>query len=95
MADPLTALMYAVQVMHLLKNLTEKTLRERKNASSQIVPCDDSEVKVSDVVEEYNQEEEDDKGVDDVNKEEEIIKMEDEVKPSNGLDFDKEKKQKT
>ncbi|KAL0897509.1 hypothetical protein Bca101_081470 [Brassica carinata] len=94
MADPLTALMYAVQVMHLLKNLTEKTLRERKNASSQIVPCDDSEAEVGDV-EKYNQEEEEDRGVGDVDKEEEIIKVEDEVKPSNGLHFDEEKKQET
>ncbi|KAL1201889.1 Rho GTPase-activating protein 5 [Cardamine amara subsp. amara] len=30
MADPLTALMYAVQVMKLLKSLTEKTVRERE-----------------------------------------------------------------
>lgn len=29
MADPLTALMYAVQVMNFLKTLIEKTLRER------------------------------------------------------------------
>ncbi|CAH8361250.1 unnamed protein product [Eruca vesicaria subsp. sativa] len=96
MADPLTALMYSVQVMHLLKNLIDKTLRERKVASSQMDPCGDSEGEVGDV-EEYNQEEEeDDKGVDDVNKEEEImVKVEDEVKPSNDLNFDKEKKQET
>lgn len=31
MADPLIALMYAVQVMNLLKTLVLKTLRERKN----------------------------------------------------------------
>lgn len=85
MADPLTALMYAVQVMHLLKYLTEKTLRERKIASSQIGPCDDSEAEVGHV-EEY-------KGVDNVNKEDEIIKVEDEIKPSNGLHFYKERKQ--
>ncbi|KAJ0260184.1 Rho GTPase-activating protein 5 [Hirschfeldia incana] len=95
MADPLTALMYAVQVMHLLKHLAEKTLRERKIASSQIVPCDESEAEVGDVEEEYNHEEEENKGVDDVNKEVEIIKVEDEVKASNGLHFDKEKKQET
>lgn len=95
MADPLTALMYAVQVMHLLKNLTEKTLRERKIVSSQIVPCDDSEAEVGDA-EEFNQEEEEDgKGVNDVNKKDDIIKEEDEVKPSNDLQFDKEKKQET
>lgn len=92
MADPLTALMYAVQVMHLLKYLTERTLRERKIASSQIDPCDDSEAEVGHV-EEYNQEEEEDKGVDNVNKEDEIIKVEDEIKPSNGLHFYKERKQ--
>lgn len=34
MADPLTALMYAVQVMKLLKSLTEKTVREREASSS-------------------------------------------------------------
>ncbi|KAK6163528.1 hypothetical protein DH2020_000392 [Rehmannia glutinosa] len=32
MADPLTALMYAVQVMNFLKTLIEKTLRERENS---------------------------------------------------------------
>lgn len=32
MADPLTALMYAVQVMNFLKMLILKTLRERKDA---------------------------------------------------------------
>lgn len=36
MADPLTALMYAVQVMKLLKSLTEKTGRERAITSSQV-----------------------------------------------------------
>lgn len=36
MKDPLTALMYAVQVMKLLKTLTEKTLREREVTSSQV-----------------------------------------------------------
>lgn len=34
MADPLTALMYAVQVMKLLKSLTEKTVRDRETTSS-------------------------------------------------------------
>ncbi|VFQ94138.1 unnamed protein product [Cuscuta campestris] len=33
MADPLTALMYAVQVMNFLKMLIEKTLRERKDST--------------------------------------------------------------
>ena len=32
MADPLTALMYAVQVMNLLKTLILRTLRERKDS---------------------------------------------------------------
>ncbi|KAH6836783.1 Rho GTPase activating protein with PAK-box/P21-Rho-binding domain-containing protein [Perilla frutescens var. hirtella] len=32
MADPLTALMYAVQVMNFLKTLIEKTLREREDS---------------------------------------------------------------
>ncbi|KAF5807767.1 putative Rho GTPase activation protein [Helianthus annuus] len=32
MADPLTALMYAVQVMNFLKTLITKTLREREDA---------------------------------------------------------------
>ncbi|VVA90486.1 unnamed protein product [Arabis nemorensis] len=36
MADPLTALMYAVQVMKLLKSLTEKTVRDRAITSSQV-----------------------------------------------------------
>lgn len=36
MKDPLTALMYAVQVMKLLKCLTEKALREREVTSPQV-----------------------------------------------------------
>ncbi|CAH2038583.1 unnamed protein product, partial [Thlaspi arvense] len=36
MADPLTALMYAVQVMKLLKTLTEKALKDREATSSQV-----------------------------------------------------------
>lgn len=32
MADPLTALMYAVQVMNFLKTLIEKTMREREDS---------------------------------------------------------------
>ncbi|KAL8217131.1 hypothetical protein R6Q57_023968 [Mikania cordata] len=41
MADPLTALMYAVQVMNFLKTLISKTIRERHNLvveSSQVPP---------------------------------------------------------
>ncbi|KAG9156031.1 hypothetical protein Leryth_012098 [Lithospermum erythrorhizon] len=47
MADPLTALMYAVQVMNFLKTLIERTLRERQDAAkeppkfSQVKPSDD------------------------------------------------------
>lgn len=48
MADPLTALMYAVQVMNFLKTLIIKTLRERENSmvqpapSSSLEPFDES-----------------------------------------------------
>lgn len=44
MADPLTALMHAVQVMNFLKTLIEKTLKERKNAilDSALDSCDSS-----------------------------------------------------
>lgn len=47
MADPLTALMYAVQVMNFLKTLIEKTLRERSDSileqyHSQTGPYDDN-----------------------------------------------------
>lgn len=38
MADPLTALMYAVQVMNLLKNLIIRTLKERKESVIDSVP---------------------------------------------------------
>ncbi|VFQ95384.1 unnamed protein product [Cuscuta campestris] len=38
MADPLTALMYAVQVMNFLKMLIEKTLRERKDSTVDAAP---------------------------------------------------------
>lgn len=48
MADPLTALMYAVQVMNFLKTLIEKTLREREDSilepayTTHIEPYDDN-----------------------------------------------------
>ncbi|KAJ8749977.1 hypothetical protein K2173_013892 [Erythroxylum novogranatense] len=48
MADPLTALMYAVQVMNFLKTLILRTLQERKdsmvelNSASRDEPCDDN-----------------------------------------------------
>nr|KYP68720.1 Rho GTPase-activating protein gacA [Cajanus cajan] len=38
MADPLTALMYAVQVMNFLKTLTLRTLRERKDCVAELSP---------------------------------------------------------
>ncbi|CAA2979288.1 rho GTPase-activating 5-like [Olea europaea subsp. europaea] len=38
MADPLTALMYAVQVMNFLKTLIEKTLREREDSLVETAP---------------------------------------------------------
>lgn len=45
MVDPLTALMYAVQVMNFLKTLIEKTLRERED--SVVETCPVSRVKPS------------------------------------------------
>ncbi|KAJ8767973.1 hypothetical protein K2173_020913 [Erythroxylum novogranatense] len=48
MADPLTALMYAVQVMNFLKTLILRTLREREdsvvepNSTSRLEPCDEN-----------------------------------------------------
>jgi hypothetical protein len=48
MADPLTALMYAVQVMNFLKTLILKTLRERKesavetSSTSRLEPSDEN-----------------------------------------------------
>lgn len=48
MADPLTALMYAVQVMNFLKTLISRTLREREDSvveqtpSSQLEPFDEN-----------------------------------------------------
>ncbi|OWM82536.1 rho GTPase-activating protein 5-like [Punica granatum] len=38
MADPLTALMYAVQVMNFLRTLIEKTLREREDSAVEPLP---------------------------------------------------------
>ncbi|KZV30540.1 rho GTPase-activating protein 5-like [Dorcoceras hygrometricum] len=43
MADPLTALMYAVQVMNFLKTLIEKTLREREDSVIEPAPTPDVE----------------------------------------------------
>lgn len=43
MADPLSALMYAVQVMNFLKTLVEKTLRERDDSFTEPVPMVDME----------------------------------------------------
>ncbi|CAF2164482.1 unnamed protein product [Brassica rapa] len=51
MVNPLTSVMFAVQVMKLLKNL-----REKKMASSHLDLCDNSEAEDGNV-EEYNQEE--------------------------------------
>lgn len=65
MADPLTALMYAVQVMKLLKSLTEKTVRERETASSGVdrrcsnEPEDDKKEEDNEEEEEEKEEEED------------------------------------
>jgi hypothetical protein len=38
MADPLTALMYAVQVINFLKTLVTRTLRERNNTNVESSP---------------------------------------------------------
>lgn len=38
MLDPLTALMYAVQVMNFLKTLIVKTLKDRKESRDRLVP---------------------------------------------------------
>lgn len=75
--------MYAVQVMNLLRNLTDKTLRERKVASSHVNPSDDRSEAEDGDVEEYNQEEdmyvleeeeeEEGEDVDDLEKEDEMI----------------------
>ncbi|XP_073063197.1 rho GTPase-activating protein 1-like [Primulina eburnea] len=43
MADPLTALMYAVQVINFLKTLIEKTLREREDSVIEPAPTPDVE----------------------------------------------------
>lgn len=46
MADPLTALIHAVQVMNFLKTLINKTLGEREESAAQgsrsLLPCTDS-----------------------------------------------------
>jgi hypothetical protein len=39
MSDPLTALMYAVQVMNFLKNLIIRTLREREDSVIESAPA--------------------------------------------------------
>lgn len=39
MLDPLTALMYAVQVMNFLKTLIMKTLKDRKESRDKLVPA--------------------------------------------------------
>ncbi|CAH8263884.1 unnamed protein product [Arabidopsis lyrata] len=108
MADPLTALMYAVQVMNLLRNLTDKTLRERKVASSHVNPSDDRSEAEDDDVGEYNQEEEmyvleeEGEDVDDLDKEDEIIEesgritlLADEHKPSSTVNANDQKKKET
>ncbi|XP_010510775.1 PREDICTED: rho GTPase-activating protein 5-like [Camelina sativa] len=109
MADPLTALMYAVQVMNLLRILIDKTLRERKIASSHVDPCDNiSEAQDGDV-EEYNQEEEmyifeedEDEDIDEKDKEDETIEesgiktlLADEHIPSTEVNTNDQKKQET
>ncbi|PKI38510.1 hypothetical protein CRG98_041075 [Punica granatum] len=44
MADPLTALMYAVQVMNFLRTLIEKTLREREDSAKGLRKAKDLQV---------------------------------------------------
>lgn len=39
MLDPLTALMYAVQVMNFLKTLIVKTLKDRKESRAKLIPA--------------------------------------------------------
>ncbi|XP_019083607.1 PREDICTED: rho GTPase-activating protein 5-like [Camelina sativa] len=109
MADPLTALMYAVQVMNLLKNLIDKTLRERKIASSHVDPCDNRSEAEDGDVEEYNQEEEmynseedEDEDADEKDKDDEIIEesgnitpLADEHIPSSEVNANDQKKQET
>lgn len=76
MADPLTALMYAVQVMKLLKSLTEKTVRERE-ASSSVVDrrcskeAEDGEKEKDNEEEEEDEEEEEEEEDEDEDEEEE------------------------
>ena len=43
MADPLTALMYAVQVMNFLKTLIVKTLKEREDSMVESSPVSHTE----------------------------------------------------
>lgn len=71
MKDPLTALMYAVQVMKLLKSLTEKTLREREVTSSQVDTICSNEAK-------DGEKKEDNEDEDDEEEEEEEEEEEDE-----------------
>ncbi|KAL1568755.1 rho GTPase-activating protein 5-like [Salvia divinorum] len=67
MSDPLTALMYAVQVMNFLKTLIEKTLRQREECGPVMQPepepepSDDNPKKKAEC--EIREEEEDDKQV--------------------------------
>ncbi|WZZ83822.1 hypothetical protein YC2023_104394 [Brassica napus] len=58
MADPLTALMYAVQVMKLLKSLTEKTLGEREATSTHVDTRCSNEAEEGEKEEEEEEEEE-------------------------------------
>lgn len=59
MADPLTALMYAVQVMKLLKSLTEKILGERGATSSHVDKRCSNEAEEGEKEEEEEEEEKD------------------------------------
>ncbi|XP_019093406.1 PREDICTED: rho GTPase-activating protein 5-like [Camelina sativa] len=103
MADPLTALMYAVQVMNLLRNLIDKTLRERKIASSHVDPCDNiSEAEDNQQEEMYIFEEEEDEDIDEKDKEDETIKesgiktlLADEHISSSEVNTNDQKKQET
>lgn len=61
MSDPLTALMYAVQVMNFLKTLIEKTLRQREECKPVIQPVlsdDDPRNKAECEIREEDEEEE-------------------------------------
>ncbi|CAA0828153.1 Rho GTPase-activating protein 2 [Striga hermonthica] len=61
MADPLTALMHAVQVMNLLKTLITKTLREREGEYSPLLSSRSSSVRQTDE-EEYESQQETETG---------------------------------